>query len=106
GVMGGEDTEVSSTTTSCLLEAAHFVNTSVRRTRKQLNLFTEASYRFERHVDPEGVVAALNRFAELYTQITGQKPVQGIADLYPIKPETHQVKLRLERAKKFLGMEV
>lgn len=106
GVMGGLDTEVSEKTVNCLLEAAHFVNTSVRKTRKQLNLSTDASYRFERHVDPEGVVAALNRFAELYTEITGIKPVGGVADLYPVKPDPQPVTINLDRANEILGMDV
>ncbi len=106
GVMGGLDTEVSETTTRCLLEAAHFRNTSVRRTRKQLGLHTEASYRFERHVDPEGVVAALNRFAELYEESTGKRPVPGVADVYPAKPEIRQVRVRVSRASTLLGMAV
>lgn len=106
GVMGGETTEVSATTSRCLLEAAHFSNTSVRRTRKQLNLFTEASYRFERHVDPEGVVAALNRFAELYFKATKHIATPGIVDLYPQKPQQKPVTVDLARANELLGMDV
>ncbi len=106
GVMGGEDTEVSATTTRCLLESAHFVNTSVRATRKALGLFTEASYRFERHVDPEGVVAALNRFAELLYEATGNRPIGGVLDVYPIKPELSTLKVRVSKASALLGMPV
>lgn len=106
GVMGGSETEVSGATTRCLLESAHFVNTSVRRTRKQLGLFTEASYRFERHVDPEGVVAALNRFAELLAQIQGRKPVGGVIDVRQTTPEPKEVHLRMDRCDRVLGMEV
>jgi phenylalanyl-tRNA synthetase beta chain len=106
GVMGGLETEVSATTKNCLLESAHFVNTSVRKTRKQLNLFTEASYRFERHVDPEGVVAALNRFAELYAECTGKSHVPGVVDVYPIKPTSARVTVRMDRANRILGMDV
>lgn len=106
GVMGGSETEVSGATTRCLLESAHFVNTSVRRTRKQLGLFTEASYRFERHVDPEGVVAALNRFAELLVEIQGRKPVGGVIDVRPSAPDAKEVHLRMDRCDRILGMEV
>jgi phenylalanyl-tRNA synthetase beta chain len=106
GVMGGEATEVSATTTRCLLEAAHFVNTSVRKTRTELGFFTEASYRFERSVDPEGVVAALNRFTELYTEITGEKPVGGVIDVYPTKPEPITLTLFIKRASQLLGMAI
>lgn len=106
GVMGGEDTECSEKTTRVMLEGAHFVNTAVRKTRKQLGLFTEASYRFERHVDPDGVVAALNRFAYLYEQATGQRAVGGVADLYPTKPNLPTIKVSVRRASELLGMSV
>jgi phenylalanyl-tRNA synthetase beta chain len=106
GVMGGLETEVSSSTKNCLLESAHFVNTSVRKTRTRLNLFTEASYRFERHVDPAGVVAALNRFAELYQEITGKSCVPGLVDEWPIKPQPLEVSVPMARCDDRLGMSI
>jgi phenylalanyl-tRNA synthetase beta chain len=107
GVMGGLDSEVTSGTTRILLEAAHFVNTSVRRTRKQLGLSTEASYRFERSVDPEGVVAALNRFAELLAEVdSGSTLVPGVIDVYPAPPQSHLIEVSVGRASKLLGMPV
>ncbi len=107
GVMGGADTEVDAETKNVLLEAAHFVNTSVRRTRKQLGLNTEASYRFERSVDPEGVVAALNRVRELLEDL-GHSDwcVNGVTDNYPSPPVRKAVRLRLSRAHMLLGMQV
>lgn len=101
GVMGGLDTEVSDSTTEVLLESAHFVNTSVRKTRKQLGLSTEASYRFERSVDPEGVVAAQRRFA----QLLGATPT-SLVDMYPSPPKVRTLALRISRAVRLLGMEV
>ncbi len=101
GIMGGEATEVSTSTTRVLLESATFLNTSVRRTRKQLGLSTEASYRFERSVDPEGVVAAILRFSDLLG-IEGT----AIADEYPGKLEHVPIALRPARARLLLGMEV
>src|SRR6185437_895865 len=56
GVMGGEDSEISSATTDILIESAYFNASSVRRTAKLLGLNTEASHRFERGIDPEGVI--------------------------------------------------
>ncbi|HEY3153984.1 MAG TPA: phenylalanine--tRNA ligase beta subunit-related protein, partial [Candidatus Binatia bacterium] len=61
GVMGGMDSEVRASTRSILLESANFAPTSIRRTAKRLALHSEASHRFERGVDPEGTIAALNR---------------------------------------------
>lgn len=106
GIMGGLDTEVTEATKTMLLESAHFVNTSVRKTRKQLGLSTEASYRFERSVDPEGVVAALNRFLLLYQGCTGKDCAPGLIDVYPGKPTPTRLPVRMSRATRLLGMEV
>ncbi len=101
GVMGGETTEVSAMTTRVLLESAAFLNTSVRRTRKQLGLNTEASYRFERSVDPDGVVAAILRFTELL----GSEG-SAVVDVYPGRTERAPVAVRPARARLLLGMDV
>ena len=101
GIMGGESTEVSAGTTRVLLESAAFLNTSVRRTRKKLGLNTEASYRFERSVDPEGVVAAILRFTELL----GVKG-SAIVDVYPGYTSRGAIALRPARARLLLGMDV
>lgn len=107
GVMGGLETEVTSSTKRMLLEAAHFVNTSARRTRKQLGLSTEASYRFERSVDPEGVVAAIHRFAQLYAECGGSaKPVGSVVDVYPNPPKPVALRVRMSRTNTLLGLEV
>lgn len=107
GIMGGEETEVGADTKDVLLESAHFVNTSVRRTRKQLGLSTEASYRFERSVDPEGVVAALERFAELLAEAgQGSTRVSGANDVYPVRPTPPTIALDLDLAQRRLGMEI
>jgi phenylalanyl-tRNA synthetase beta chain len=107
GVMGGLDTEVTDATTRILLESANFLNTSVRRTRNQPGLSTEASYRFERSVDPEGTVAALNRFAELLAEVDGGKSrLSGVIDEYPAPPSPVTLQVRSSRASQLLGMEV
>ncbi len=106
GVMGGEETEVTPQTRRILLESAHFNPQSVRRTRRALNLHTEASHRFERYVDPEGVVRALNRFAILYEEQTGCKPCEGVADVYVRRWEPNKVPVREERWKMLLAMDV
>jgi phenylalanyl-tRNA synthetase beta chain len=106
GVMGGQETEVSDSTTTVLLESAHFVNTSVRRTRKQLGLNTEASYRFERSVDPEGVVAALYRCVQLVQQADPGVVATAVVDEYPTKPSSKPIDLRVSRASKLLGMAI
>jgi phenylalanyl-tRNA synthetase beta chain len=101
GIMGGESTEVSTTTVNILLESAHFDSRSVRRTRKQLGLSTEASYRFERSVDPDGVLAAIERFSELLG-IAGSE----IVDVYPGRRSRSPVTLKIDRAEVLLGMPI
>ncbi len=106
GIMGGLDTEVSENTTSTLLEAAHFDHQSVRRTRKQLGLQTEASYRFERYVDPEQVVASLNRLTDLLLAEQPDIQVYQVQDDYPRRRELPKLSLRPARASMLLGMDV
>ncbi len=106
GVMGGLATEVSSSTSRMLLESAHFVNTSVRKTHRALGLSTEASYRFERSVDPTGVVAAIDRFTQLFEECGGGSATTATTDVFPKPPIPRVIKLRLERSNLLLGMPI
>jgi phenylalanyl-tRNA synthetase beta chain len=103
GVMGGENSEVSERTRRVLLESAYFSPDSIRRTKRKLTISTDSSYRFERGVDPEGVVAASNRACELILRTAGGKLARGIVDVYPdpIRPRT--VFFRPSRANQVLG---
>jgi phenylalanyl-tRNA synthetase beta chain len=105
GVMGGLESEVSAASTEVLLESAHFLNASVRRTRKQLGLSTEASYRFERSVDPELAVAAQRRFAQLLREI-GAGTFVSLTDKYPSQPQPVKISVSVKRAEMLLGMTV
>ena len=106
GVMGGLDTEVSDTTTTILLEDAHFDPVSIRTTSRRLTLPSEAAFRFERNVDIEMVGWASKRTAQLITQFAGGKAAKGVVDIYPKKPEKKEVTLRLSRLNKLLGIEI
>ncbi len=103
GVMGGAETEVNDDTKRILLESAWFAPTQVRRTSKALKTITESSYRFERGVDPEGVISALYRTVELIGQVTGGCLVQEVKDVYPRPYKPGYLSLRPERANKLLG---
>ena len=104
GVMGGETTEVSETTTAIVLEAAHFDPTSVSRTFRRHGLPSEASKRFERGVDPQLPYAAARRAAELLAEHGGgavtATTVVGSA------PAPHKVQLRAGLIPAVLGTEV
>jgi len=106
GVMGGLETEVSAKTKNVLLESAHFNPVSIRRTSKKLGMNTEASYRFERYVDPALTTYALDRVAQLTAEWAGGEICAGIIDVCPGKFATHTIELRPERANLLLGVEI
>lgn len=106
GVMGGAGTEVSAQTRNILLESALFDQISIRRTANYHGLHTEASHRFERGIDPEGVIYALNRATELIHEVAGGKVAQGMIDLYPHPFQAKVILLRLSRLGKMLGLEI
>jgi len=104
GVMGGMNSEVSQSTRSVLLESANFEPAAIRRTAKRLVLHSEASHRFERGVDPEGTVHALDRAAAMLAEFSGAAPVPGVVDRYPRRPECPDIVLREERISNLLGV--
>ncbi len=106
GVMGGFDSEITNQTIDVLLESAYFDPPSIRKTSKALGMHTEASHRFERGADPEGVIPAINRAAQLIAEIAGGEICSGIVDAYPGKREAINIKLRPERANFVLGTEI
>jgi phenylalanyl-tRNA synthetase beta chain len=87
GVMGGFDSSISHATTDVLLEIAYFDRASIRQTSRNLKLSTEASHRFERGVDIEGLVRASNRATELICELAGGTPGEFV-DVYPTKYES------------------
>jgi phenylalanyl-tRNA synthetase beta chain len=106
GVMGGEETEISDDTTEVLVESAYFEPQSVRRTSKALALSTEASYRFERGVDPEGVLAAQDRCVALICELAGGTATEDTIDVYPRRIEPPIVTLRSRRVGELTGLDV
>jgi phenylalanyl-tRNA synthetase beta chain len=112
GVMGGRDTEVSTSTTRVLLEAAHFNPARVRKTARRLELHSEASHRFERGTDPNGVQQALDRAAALIAELSitvgardaKGRVARGTVDVYPKKIAPAIVTLRPKRAAQLLGV--
>ncbi len=103
GVMGGEDTGVTETTKTLLLESAFFAPARVRRTARTLNLPSDASYRFERRVDPGKVLAASTRAAELMREIAGATPATEIATAGDLPASPPDVSLRYEHCNELIG---
>ncbi len=103
GVMGGTDTEVRAATRTVLLESACFQPASIRRTARALGLSTEASYRFERGADIEGLRAALDRAARMIGELASARVAAGVLDAYPAPRRPPTVALRLERVQRVVG---
>ncbi|MBI2335527.1 MAG: phenylalanine--tRNA ligase subunit beta [Deltaproteobacteria bacterium] len=108
GVMGGAFSSVKEGTKDLLLESACFLPESIRKTSRRLNLASESSYRFERWVDPNTVVEALDRLTELIVQWSegSALEVSAVVDRYPQKIESPRVSLRNARVEKVLGTQL
>lgn len=106
GVMGGENSEVTDQTTVLLLESANFNGTSVRLTSKKVGIRSEASSRFEKGLDIENVIPAINRAAQLIEQLGAGKVVPGIVDCNPVKSKAVQLHLDVEYINRFLGTQI
>src|SRR5213594_2833804 len=106
GVMGGEETGVTESTKNILLESAYFLPASVRRTAREMNLSSDASYRFERGVDPEMVLRASQRATELIREIAGGTPATeiNVAGKLPTNPA--DVSLSYEKCDRVLGISI
>jgi len=104
GVMGGAESEVGEATRDVLLESAAFHPTRIRRTARRLGLHSEASYRFERGVDPEGVARAADRAALLLAELCGGAVAPGRVEARGTPPpRTEEVRLDPERVNRLLG---
>ena len=105
GVMGGEETGVTEATTDIILESAYFQPSSIRRTARGLGLASDSSYRFERGVDPEGVLRASQRATELILEIADGQAAETIA-AGAMPDFSCTVTLRPNRCSEILGTEI
>ena len=106
GVYGGLDSGVSDTTVNIFLESAYFNPVSIRRSAKRHGLSTDASFRFERGIDPNIQVYALKRAALLFKELAGGKISSEITDLNPTPAEDFVFDFSLDRANALIGKEI
>jgi phenylalanyl-tRNA synthetase beta chain len=106
GVMGGEESEIATTTRSVLLEAAWFDPVSIRRTSKSQGMHTEASHRFERGADVQMAPLAIDRTAALIQEIAGGETLRGIIDVYPRPWQPRHLQLARSEITRILGADV
>lgn len=105
GVMGGLNSEIENSTTRVLIESAYFNPISIRKTSKQLGLSSDAAYRFERGVDPQGTIKALNRTTRLMLEIAGGNLVSGLIDAHPNPVPDRTIQLSTHNTNRLLGTE-
>ncbi|MBP1710547.1 MAG: phenylalanyl-tRNA synthetase beta chain [Deltaproteobacteria bacterium] len=107
GIMGGLNSEVKEDTQVIFLESAYFNPSSIRRSARRLAMPTDAAFRFERGIDPEGVIRALNRAAQLISLYSGGAVCKNYIDAYPQKIQAVQnIPLRQERIREIVGMAI
>ena len=106
GVFGGKNSGISESTTSIFLESAYFNPVSIRKSAKRHQLNTDASFRFERGIDPTITEYALKRAALLIQEVAGGEITSDIIDIYPKKIEDFPVVLNFNNVKKIIGQEL
>lgn len=105
GIMGGGTSSITTKTKILILEAAHFYGPSIRRTTRRLGLRTEASGRFEKGLDPELTLLALQRAVYLMQEYGGAKIASSLVDEYPKnQPQLAPIKISFDRIKQFSGV--
>ncbi len=106
GVFGGAKSGVKNTTTSIFLESAWFDPVYIRKTARRHGLSTDASFRFERGTDPNGVIYALKRAALLIKEIAGGEISSEIVDIYPTPAQHFDVEVSFKNIKRLIGVEI
>src|SRR5436190_421690 len=106
GVMGGEETGVTESTKNILLEAAYFLPASIRHTARNLSLATDASYRFERGVDPGMVLRASQRATELIREIANGNPAKEIHVAGKLPADPANVSLTYQKCDRVIGVAI
>ncbi len=106
GVMGGENSEITGSTSMIVLESACFSGPSVRGSSRRIGMRTEASGRFEKGLDSENTLPALLRSLELVELLGAGKVVGGVIDVYPSKKTPRVIKLETGRICRFIGAEI
>ena len=106
GVFGGKGSGTYETTKNVVLEAAYFHSTWIRKSARRHGLSTDASFRFERGIDPNGVIYALKQAAIMCRELAGGKVSMEIRDEYPSPIENPKVELNYTYVKSLIGKEI
>ena len=106
GIMGGINSEITDGTINILIESAYFSPTVVRKGAKVLDLSTEASRRFERDTDMDGIIPAINQLAALIVEVAGGKICKGVVDEYPAEKMQRTIDFSIEKCEALLGTHI
>ncbi|MGM9973526.1 MAG: phenylalanine--tRNA ligase subunit beta [Clostridiaceae bacterium] len=106
GIMGGLDSEIKEDTTEVIFESANFDGTNIRINSKKLGLRTEASLRFEKDIDPELAMMAIDRACYLVEELKAGEVVQGTIDIYPSPQDKKLLEVSAQWINEFLGTEI
>ncbi|MBO6214540.1 MAG: phenylalanine--tRNA ligase subunit beta [Lachnospiraceae bacterium] len=106
GIMGGENSMITENVTTMLFEAACFDGTNIRLSAKKLGMRTEASGIFEKGLDPNNAIEAMNRACALIEELGAGEVVKGVVDVYPTKREAIELPFESERYNKILGTDL
>ena len=106
GVFGGLDSGVTASTTDIFLESACFNPTWIRRTARRFGLSTDASFRFERGLDPNGTIEVLKRAALLIREVAGGRITGEIQDVYPNKVEPYAIDITYRKIDETIGQTI
>lgn len=106
GVMGGENSEITDETRTLLFESAFFVRSTVRRTTRKLGMRTEASARYEKGLDPQNCLPAVNRACELIEELGAGEVVGGMIDVDTSDHTPYVLDFRPDKINAFLGSEI
>ncbi len=106
GVFGGLESGVTDNTTSVFIESAYFNPTTIRKSARRFGLNTDASFRFERGIDPNNTIYVLKYTAMLIKEIAGGEISSDIVDIYPEKIENFKVELNLDKVDSLIGKHI
>lgn len=106
GIMGGENSKITDDVRTMLFEAACFDGTNIRLSAKKLGLRTDASAKFEKGLDPNTALEAMNRACQLIEELGAGEVVGGCVDVYPEKTGSRRIKFSAEKANRLLGTDI
>ena len=106
GIMGGENSMITDDVTTMLFEAACFDGTNIRLSGKKIGMRTDASGKFEKGLDPNNAIEAMNRACQLVEELGAGEVVGGVIDIYPNKKEEIRLPFEPEKYNKMLGTEI